>query len=88
MHYKTLALGLIQSRPPLYRHLKATRRLLAALEGYAADLRADHLSRIDLLAAANPNLDPPSRSAAALELALSSLEGRVSADASRAAPDH
>lgn len=81
MQYKTLTLGLIQSQPTLHRHLRRTRQLMPALDAHAADLRTDHRSRIDLLTRSRPDLDPPSRTAVALELALLDLQARLSAEA-------
>lgn len=87
MQYKTLALGLIRSQPTLHRHLRRTRRLMPVLDAHATDLRADHLSRIDLLTRSRPDLDPPSRTAVALEQALLDLQARLSAEAALFAHD-
>ncbi len=87
MQYKTLALGMIQSHPTLHRHLRRTRRLMPALDAHATDLRADHLSRIDRLTWSRPDLDPPSRTAVALEQALLDLQARLSAEATLLAHD-
>lgn len=77
MQYKTLALGLIRSQPTLHRHLRRTRRLMPALDAHAAELRTDHLSRIDRLTRLRPDLDPPSRTALALEPARLSAEATL-----------
>ena len=87
MQYKTLALGLIQSHPTLHRHLRRTRRLMVAMDAYATDLRTDYLLRIELLTRSRPDLDPPSRTAVALEQALLDLQARLSAEAALLAHD-
>ena len=82
MHYKTTALGLIRSRPALYRRLKATRRLAAALDAHAAELMASHLAWTNRLTQDRPGADPHSLASAALELALAELADRLASEAS------
>lgn len=79
MQYKTLALGLIEARPTLYRKLKSARRLFVAMNGYSRDLRATHLAWTDRLTSDRPGTDRRSLAAAALEYALAELADRLDA---------
>ncbi|VTR91617.1 unnamed protein product [Gemmata massiliana] len=78
MLYQTIVLELLEARPGLHTYLRRSRKLLAEMERYAADLRAAHLDRM------NQGFD----SSSALELALAELEARLDQEATRhASPD-
>lgn len=81
MQYKTITLSLIQSHPPYHRRLKSNRRLMAALDTFAQELRDRHLAWVARLQAERPQDDPQSRRSAALELALAEVERLIAAEA-------
>ncbi|MFO0849839.1 MAG: hypothetical protein U0871_14990 [Gemmataceae bacterium] len=81
MQYKTITLSLIQSHPTYHRRLKSNRRLMAALDSYALELRDRHLAWADRLEAERPQDDPQSRRSAALELALAEVERLIAVEA-------
>jgi hypothetical protein len=70
MHYKTLVLELIQSRPALYEHLRRERQLPAALSRYAMELKTLHRAWMEDLRRTRPSSHPAQLRAEALELAL------------------
>lgn len=80
MHYKTIALELIEDHPALHRALKAERRMLSALEAYAVELKTLHESWMKRLQASRPGSLPPQVSSEALELAIEALRDRLQAD--------
>lgn len=75
MQYKTIALGLLEQRPPLHRRLRKERLLLQAMEVYASELRARHQMWQEQLAPVRPGSDPAQIASEALELAIGDLEG-------------
>lgn len=77
MQYKTITLELIQDRPELYERLRSSKRLLPAVDAYAAELKAGHEAWKDRLAQANPGRDPRQISSEALELAIEELRDRL-----------
>jgi hypothetical protein len=82
MVYKTMVLERLRSAPALYRQLRTTRTLMAALEQYAAELKAAHEYWKVQLRETAPSMDPISRTNAALELALAEWEERLASKAS------
>src|SRR4051794_24957859 len=66
MHYKTIALELLESHPALYNRLRLSRTLLREVERYATDLRTEHLRLSEMM-------DP----SAAMEMAIQALKKRI-----------
>lgn len=77
MHYKTIALELLQQRAELHEQLRLTRQLRPTMEALAMELRELHLSWKETLAKARPNSDPYQISSEAMELALKGLEDHL-----------
>lgn len=77
MHYKTIALELIQDQPELYEELRSTKMLLTVMDVYAIELKADHEARKEAIARRRPGSDPSQVAAEALELAVQDLRDRL-----------
>lgn len=77
MHYKTIALELIQDQPGLYEELRSTKMLLTVMEVYAIELKADHEAWKEAIARHRPGSDPSQVAAEALELAIRDLRDRL-----------
>jgi hypothetical protein len=77
MHYKTIALALIQAQPELYEELRGSKRLLPSMEAYAIELKASHEQWKEELGRENPGSDPRQIAAEALELATQDLQARL-----------
>jgi hypothetical protein len=77
MHYKSIALALIQERPELYERLRSSKRLLPSMDAYAIELKADHESWIEQLIKRRPKSDPSQIASEALELAIEQLRERL-----------
>ena len=77
MHYKTIALEMIQDRPRLYEDLRTSKRLLPSMESYAVDLRDSHLAWQATLASQRPGSDPTLIASEAMELAVADLTKRL-----------
>ena len=74
MHYKTIALELLQAEyPELHRRLKSSRTLLAALDGYASALKRRHEAAMERLEQARPDSDQAQIASEAFELAIEDL---------------
>ena len=79
MHYKTIALELIQDQfPALHERLKKERTLLQALEFYARGLKASHEVQKVLLAQTRPGSNTAQIRSEALELAIEELKEALS----------
>lgn len=74
MHYKTIALELLEQRPQLYEQLRRQRMLLRTIEFYAIKLKNLHEGWKERLAEANPGSDGSQIAGEALEMALKELE--------------
>lgn len=72
MLYKTMVLGLLESRPALYEHLRAQHLLKSRMDQHAEELRESHLAWKAKLQAS-----PEQVSSEALEYALKELEDRL-----------
>ena len=77
--YKTICLGLLERRPELYKQLGKSRTLLPTLNRMASGLKARHQAWMQELRETRPGSDSQIASEA-MELALSELEDRLSAD--------
>ncbi len=77
MHYKTIALELIQENSELYEKLRSGKMLLTAIEAYAIDLKAAHETWKGLLAEENPGSDPRQIASEAMELAIQEIQDRL-----------
>lgn len=75
MLYKTIALELIQEQPKLYKSLYSSRRVLPAMDSYAADLRTRHGAWKEALKQDRPGSHPTQIESEALELAIEDLRG-------------
>lgn len=74
MDYKIIVLELIQYQPQLHEQLRKERRLLAAMECYAGELKDLHESWKQRLAETRPGSDPSQITSEALEIALQELQ--------------
>ena len=74
MLYKTIVLELLQDQyPSLHEKLRQQRKLLQALDDYAAALKRHHETWMDRLSAKRPDSDSIQTASEALELALLDL---------------
>lgn len=73
MHYKTIALELLEQQTELHDRLKKERRLKPVMEMCARRLRESHLAWQERLAEARPQSDPAQIASEALELATQEL---------------
>ena len=83
MHYKTITLELIQDQPELYETLRSSKRLLPAMDAYAADLKASHEASKEAIGRQRPGSDPSQVTAEALELAIQELKDRLASASPR-----
>jgi hypothetical protein len=74
MLYKTMVLELLQQRPKMHEQLRRQRRLLAALDLYAGELKASHEAWKEQLSQARPGSSESQITSVALEMALKHLE--------------
>lgn len=86
MHYKTIALGLIEEQPELYERLRTSKELLPAMETYASELKASHEHWSDQLCQTTPGSNPSQIASEALEMAVQELKDRL-ASASNASDE-
>jgi hypothetical protein len=84
MMYKTICLGLLEQRPQLYEQLRKQRTLLPTLNQMAGELKASHQAWIEELQATRPGSDSQIADEA-MELAVSDLQDRLSADSEQEA---
>jgi hypothetical protein len=77
MHYKTIVLEMLQDRPQLRDLLQRQRRMLAAVEQYAQELKTSHEVWQERLSQARPGSNPTQILSEAMELALNELEDRL-----------
>src|SRR5579863_1636066 len=73
MHYKTIALKLLEQQTELHDRLKTERRLKPVMEMCARRLRENHLAWQERLAETQPQSDPAQLTSEALELAIEEL---------------
>ena len=86
MMYKTICLELLEQSPQLYDQLRQSRTLLPTLNRLASALKARHQAWIQELQAIRPGSDSQIASEA-MELAVSEMEDRLSADTEAEALD-
>jgi len=79
MPYKTIILELLQQRPRLHDQLRSRRELLTVTESYAQMLKTRHEAWTQKLSESKPQMDPASRSSAAMEIALLDVVTRLQA---------
>jgi division protein CdvB (Snf7/Vps24/ESCRT-III family) len=77
MHYKTIALELIQENPELYERLRSSKMLMTAMDAYAIELKASHETWDEKLNRAMPGNDPRQIASEAMELAVQELKERL-----------
>lgn len=77
MQYKHMTLELLRQRPQLHDQLKKEKKLVAALEAYATELKADHLAWIEMLSQMRPGSDRSQIASEAMEIALKEFEDRL-----------
>jgi hypothetical protein len=73
MRYKTIVLHLLEEQAEIYDRLRDQRKLLAAMNAYAAVLKHKHETWMGVLRPAQPRSDPNQISSEALELAVADL---------------
>jgi hypothetical protein len=83
MHYKTIALELLQENPYLYEKLRSSNMLLTAMDAYAIDLKASHEEWKERLGSNNPGSDPRQIASEALELAVQDLQETLPSESQR-----
>ncbi len=86
MMYKTICLGLLEQHPQIYDQLRQSRTLLPTLNRLSSGLKARHQAWIQELQETRLGSDSQIASEA-MELALSELEDRLSADSEQEAQD-
>lgn len=75
MHYKTIALELIQYQyPALHERLRSSRTLLSQMDLHATALKRYHETRMDQLTQARPGGDESQIASEALALAIEELK--------------
>jgi hypothetical protein len=77
MHYKTIALEMIQENSSLYERLRSSKMLLTSIEAYAIDLKHAHDQWKERLAWDRPSSDSRQIAAEALELAMQEIQDRL-----------
>jgi hypothetical protein len=77
MHYKTIALELLQENSALYEKLRSGKMLLTAMDAYAIDLKHAHEDWKERLGWSQPSSDPRQIAAEALELAIQEIQDRL-----------
>lgn len=79
MQYKTMILELLQQQPEIHDRLRKERKLQAAMERYATELKATHRAWATFLFQIRPHGNKTLLISEALEFALSEMEDRFSA---------
>jgi hypothetical protein len=77
MHYKTIALELLEQYPELYERLRRSRILLTILDLCATELASRHLAWERQIAHQKPGSHPNQVASEALELAVEQLRDRL-----------
>lgn len=77
MQYKTIVLELLKQRPEIHNQLRRKRMLLATVERYARELKANHETWKERLSQAKPGSEESQISSEALEFALKESEDRL-----------
>jgi hypothetical protein len=77
MHYKTIILEMLRSRPQMHEQLRQERKLLTTMERYAKELKTSHEAWKELLCQLRPGSDPSQITSEALEIALKEMEDRL-----------
>lgn len=77
MHYKTIALALLEDRPALYEELRRSRTLLSSMERYATQLKERHAVWQKQLRAVKPASEASQIASEALELAIEELQAHL-----------
>jgi len=80
MHYKTIALELIQEQPELYRSLYSSKRILPEMDRYAARLKSSHEAWQEVLKQHRPGSGTAQITSEALELAIEDLRALLLSD--------
>jgi hypothetical protein len=83
MQYKTIVLELLQQRPQMHDQLRKERKLLAMMEIYANELKANHEAWKEMLLSANPQRNQMRIASEAMEMALKDLEDRLPSESIR-----
>lgn len=79
MPYKTIIFELLQANPKLHEVLRRGRMLLPATESLAAALKARHEALKEEFSTTQTGIDPSQASSAAMEIAVTEMEGRLQA---------
>jgi hypothetical protein len=77
MQYKTIVLELLQQRTEMHDQLRRERKLLAAMEQFARELKTSHQAWKEQLSELRPGSDPSQIMSEALEMAIKELEDRL-----------
>ncbi|HWY87058.1 MAG TPA: hypothetical protein VNX28_10055 [Gemmataceae bacterium] len=77
MQYKTIIYELLQQRPQMQKQLRKNRKLLAAIEVYAWELKTSHEAWKELLTGLRPGSDQNQIASEALEMAINELEDHL-----------
>lgn len=80
MHYKTMVLELLESRPEIHEQLRSQRLLLPTMDRLALELQASHEAWKGQLAQLRPGSDPSQLASEAMELGFQELERSLSCD--------
>ncbi|MFO0901205.1 MAG: hypothetical protein U0836_27580 [Pirellulales bacterium] len=86
MHYKTIVLELLESRPQLKSRLQEYRQLKTTLELYAHQLQTSHQQWQRTLAQLTPASDARQLASEALELAVAEIRDRLSLESAESDP--
>ncbi len=84
MQYKTIVLELLEQRPAIYGQLQSQRKLLPALERYAAELKASHEGWREQLSQQRQDAGASQIESVAMELALEELVRSLSSETQEA----
>ncbi len=74
MHYKTIVMELLQNRPELHEKLRRSRTLLATLNLYSSQLKANHEAWMDRLSRVKLGSERSQLASEALEIAVQEME--------------
>jgi len=77
MHYKTIALALIEENPTLHSQLRQSRTMLATLNAMAEELKLSHERWIEIIARKRPDSGSIQISSDALEIVVQDLRDRL-----------
>lgn len=80
MHYKTMVLELLESRPELHEQLRSQRMVPATVERYALELKASLETWKEQLAQLRPGSEANQIASEAMELALQELGRNLSCE--------